>query len=155
MIRWRSSLIYGSKQQGLIWCTASGLGLPFIGVIDLIADLDSKRAVVDFKTSASAYEDHEVLLSDQLTAYQLAEPDAEETALCVLVKTKEPQIEWHRAERRGDHLVEFLAKTEYLAGEIAAKRFYRRPGKWCSWCDYLPVCTHNQQQIRETLIQIR
>jgi hypothetical protein len=31
-------------------------------------------------------------LSDQLTAYQLAELDAEQMALCVLVKTKEPKI---------------------------------------------------------------
>jgi len=27
------------------------------------------------------------ILSDQLTAYQLAKPEAEQTALCVLVKT--------------------------------------------------------------------
>jgi hypothetical protein len=29
---------------------------------------------------------------DQLTAYKLAEPQVEQSALCVLVKTKEPQM---------------------------------------------------------------
>ncbi len=51
----------------------TGFDIPIVGVIDLIADLDGKRTVLDFKTSGSAYEDHEVILSDQLTAYQLAE----------------------------------------------------------------------------------
>jgi len=131
------------------------LDLPFVGVIDLVADLDGKKTVVDFKTAASSYEDHEVALSDQLTAYQLAEPDAEQTALCVFVKTKAPRIEWHLAERTGAQLVEFLAKVDYVAREIAARRFYKRPGRWCSWCDFLPVCLGDSQKVRETLVQIR
>ena len=43
------------------------LDLPLVGIIDLVADVDGKRTVVDFKTSSSAYQDHEVNLSDQLT----------------------------------------------------------------------------------------
>ena len=54
---------------------------------------------MDFKTSGSAFDAHEVILSDQLTAYNLAEPGAERLALCVLVKTKEPKIEWHVISR--------------------------------------------------------
>jgi hypothetical protein len=133
----------------------TSLDLPFVGVIDLVAALDGKHTVVDFKTASSAYEDHEVLLSDQLTAYRLAEPDAEQAALCVFVKTKEPRIEWHQARRNGDQLIEFLAKVDYVAHEIAASRFYKRPGKWCSWCDYLPVCTGDREKASATLIQIR
>src|SRR5437764_13086347 len=34
-------------------------------------------SVIDFKTSGSSYADHEAKLSDQLTAYQIAEPEAE------------------------------------------------------------------------------
>jgi predicted choloylglycine hydrolase len=48
--------------------------------------------VIDFKTAKSAYPEYEVALSDQLTTYQLAEPDAEQVAFCVFVKTKEPRI---------------------------------------------------------------
>ena len=133
----------------------TSLDQPFVGIIDLVANLDGKKTVVDFKTAGSAYDEHEAMLSDQLTSYQLAAPDAKQGTLCVLVKTKEPQIDWHVTQRGGQQLVEFLAKTEYIAGEIAARHFYRRPGKWCSWCDYLPVCTGNAKQISETLVQIR
>lgn len=133
----------------------TGLDLPFIGVIDLVADLDGKRTVVDFKTSGSAFEDHEAVLSDQLTAYQLAEPDAEQTALCVLIKAKDPKIEWHLSKRNGDQLVEFLAKADLVAHDITAGRFYKRPGKWCAWCDYLPVCVGDTRRVEESLMQIR
>src|SRR6266516_2872322 len=111
----------------------TSLDLPFVGVIDLVADLDGKQTVVDFKTANAAYQEHEAVLSDQLTAYQLAEPEAEQTALCVLVKTKEPKIEWHLAARSGEDLAEFLVKVDLLAHDIADGRFYKRPGKWCSW----------------------
>src|SRR5438876_944238 len=128
----------------------TSLGLPLVGFIDLVADLDGKRAVVDFKTASTGYDDHEVVLSDQLTAYQLAEPEAEQAALCVFVKTKEPQIDWLVGARSGADLVVFLEKVEYIAGEIAAGRFYKRPGKWCGWCDYLPVCTGDRRRAQET-----
>lgn len=131
-----------------------GLALPLIGATDLVADLDERTTVIDFKTAASAYEAHEAALSDQLTAYQLAEPEAEQTALCVLVKTKEPRIEWFVEERKPKQLGEFVAKAEYVAGEITAGRFYKRPGKWCAWCDYLPVCLGNQKAVEETLVRV-
>ena len=109
----------------------TSLDLPFVGVIDLVADLDGKRTVVDFKTANAAYQEHEAVLSDQLTAYQLAEPEAEQTAPCVLVKTKEPKIEWHVARRSGDDLTEFLEKADHIAHKVADGRFSKRPGKWC------------------------
>jgi CRISPR/Cas system-associated exonuclease Cas4 (RecB family) len=127
---------------------------PFVGVIDLVAEVDGKRTVVDFKTSGSAYAEHEVRLSDQLTAYQLAEPEAERMALCVLVKTKEPKIEWHVSERSADDLVDYLAKAGHVAREINAGRFYKRPGMWCAWCDFLPVCLRDDRKIAETLVRL-
>ena len=124
-------------------------------MIDLIADLDGKRTVVDFKTANTAYQQHEAIQSDQLTAYQLAEPEAEQAALCVLVKSKEPKIGWHLATRSGEDLAEFIAKAEHIAREIVTNHFYKRPGKWCSWCDYLPVCVKDEKRIDETLVRIR
>lgn len=131
------------------------LGLPFVGVIDLVARLDENQTVVDFKTAGATYQPHEVALADQLTAYQLAEPSASRVAFCVFVKTKVPQIEWHTTRRTGAQLAEYVAKVEHLAHEITAGRFYKRPGKWCAWCDYRPVCMGDAQTARETLIQIR
>ena len=95
------------------------------------------------------------MLSDQLTTYQLAEPTAEQAALCVFVKTKEPQIEWHLSTRTGEQMGEFLDKADLIAHEIASAHFYKRPGKWCSWCDYLPMCVGDKTKASEMLVQIR
>jgi RecB family exonuclease len=135
--------------------TVTGLGKPFVGVVDLVCDLDGKRTVVDFKTAASSYAPHDVVLADQLTVYLLAEPDALQAAFCVLVKTKEPKIEWHVATRSGEQLAEYVGKVDLVAHDIEAGRFYKRPGMWCSWCDFLPVCLGDKQKVQETLIQVR
>ena len=48
-----------------------------------------------------------------------------------------------------------LEKVQMIGRAITAAEFCRRSGKWCSWCDYLPVCLGDQRQIDATLIQIR
>src|SRR6266516_7421990 len=63
-------------------------------------------------------------------------------------KTKEPKIEWHWATRSGEGLAELLVKTNYVGREIADGRFYKRPGKWCSWCDYLPVGVEDEKRAK-------
>lgn len=80
----------------------SSLDLPVVGIIDLVADVQGTSTVVDFKTSGTSYPEHEAQMSDQLTAYQLAEPTAQQAALCVLVRTKEPRIEWQVTKRSGE-----------------------------------------------------
>ena len=93
-------------------------------------------------------------LSDQLTAYTLAEPEAEQVALCILVKTKEPRIEWHFAKRGAGDLAEYLDKVRLVSDDIAAAKFYKRPGKHCAWCDFLPVCLGDKKKARDTLVRI-
>jgi len=132
----------------------TSLNLALVGVIDLVAELDDVRTVIDFKTAVSAYQDHDVQLSDQLTAYQLAEPGAAQVALCVFVRTKEPRIDWYLSARQPAHLAEYLTKAGVVAHAIAAGHFYKRPGKWCGYCDFLPVCLGDQEKVRETLVQV-
>lgn len=134
--------------------SVTSLNLPFVGIIDLMAEYGDLKTVIDFKTSAQSYEDHEVHLADQLTGYCLAKPEAEQAAICVLVKTKEPRIEWHLTTREGDQLTEFLVKAEYVASDIAASRFYKKAGKHCAWCDYRPICLRDKRKADETLVQI-
>lgn len=136
------------------WLAVTTLNLPLVGVIDLVADFDGVRTVIDFKTAAAAYQAHEVALSDQLTAYHLAEPDVEQVALCVLVKTKEPRIDWYVARRKPEMLVEYLVKAELVGRAINAGHFYKRPGKWCSYCDFLPMCLGDREKVRETLVVV-
>lgn len=45
--------------------------------------------------------------------------------------------------------------TQLITDEITARHFYKRLGKWCAWCDYLPVCLGEKRRIEETLVQIR
>jgi putative RecB family exonuclease len=130
------------------------LDTPFIGSIDLVAEVDDRTTVIDFKTAGSEYDSWEAALSDQLTAYALAEPAARQVALCVLVKTKEPRIEWHFAERNGTHLTEYLRKVRMVSDDIAAGKFYKRTGKHCSYCDFLPVCLGDRKKAQETLVKI-
>ena len=130
------------------------LDLPFVGMADLVAQVNGLKTVVDFKTSGSDYEDHEVILSDQLTAYWLADPEAQKVALCVLVKTKEPKIEWHFAERDAERLAEYLAKVQIISEDIHTGKYYKRPGKHCSYCDFLPVCLGDPEKVQETLVRI-
>ena len=132
----------------------ASLPLPFVGIMDLVAEVNGGIAVIDFKTAASAYDDHEVTLSDQLTAYSLAEPDATKVAFCVFVKTKEPRIEWHFAKRSANERAEYVEKVRLVSKDIAAGKFYKRPGKHCAYCDFLPLCMGDQKTAQETLVRI-
>lgn len=131
----------------------NGLDLPFIGILDLVAEVGGQMTIVDHKTAGATYDDHESEMSDQLTAYKLAEPEVENIALWVFVKTKEPQIEWYPSKRASNQLTDYISKLGYVAKEISAGHFYKRPGMWCSWCDFLPVCLGDKKKINETLVQ--
>src|SRR5437016_5083261 len=132
----------------------TALDAPFVGIIDLVGQVDDRLTVIDFKTAGADFQEHEAALSDQLTAYALAEPEAEQVALCVLVKTKEPRIEWHFAKRSADALAEYLEKVRLVSDDIAAGKFYKRPGRHCAYCDFLPVCLNNKKRAQETLVRI-
>jgi len=125
-----------------------------VTVLDLVAEVNGKKTLVEFKTAATDFERFEVELMDQATAYHLADPEIEQVAVCVLVKTKKPQIRWHFTRRSPDDVIEYLEKVDTVTGAIRAGVFYRRPGKWCRQCEYLPVCTGDQKKTKETLIKI-
>jgi hypothetical protein len=118
-----------------------------------VSDLDEKTTVVDFKTSASAYVEYEVTLSDQLTAYQLAEPDVN-SRLCAL-KLKESRIEWHNAKREGQQLIEYLTKalnTSPMKSTPATFISGRESGVGA--IIYL-FALEIRSRLRETLVQMR
>ncbi|HTS16972.1 MAG TPA: PD-(D/E)XK nuclease family protein [Verrucomicrobiae bacterium] len=90
----------------------------------------------------------------RLTAYKLARPQVERSALWVLVKTREPQILRQPTIRTGDELGEYLAKVGYVAREIANGHFHKRPDMWCAWCDYRPVCLGDKRKAEESLVTV-
>lgn len=133
----------------------TSIDLPLTGIIDLVAVVEDREMIVDWKTAGAAYGSHQAALSDQLTLYQLAEPSVESLALCVLVKTKTPKIEWFKTRRTPAELAEFLVKAGYVARDIQAGRFFKRPGMHCSWCDFLPICLGDQIAAANTLLRVR
>jgi CRISPR/Cas system-associated exonuclease Cas4 (RecB family) len=132
----------------------TNVNLSFIGIIDLIAEKEGKRTLVEFKTAVSDFEDYEVALADQRTAYQLAEPDVEQVAVCVFVKSKKPKIEWHITQRTPEQVIEYLQKAELVTDQIERGNFYKRPGKWCRQCEFLPVCLNDKKKAEQTLVRI-
>lgn len=72
----------------------------------------------------------------------------------MLVKTKEPRIEWHFAERDAGRLAEYLAKVQIISEDIATGTFYKRPGRRCGYCDFLPVCFGDRNKAQQTLLKI-
>ena len=44
--------------------------------------------------------------------------------------------------------------TELVAGQIEQGKFYKQPSKWYRQCEFLPVCTGNECEARETLVKL-
>jgi hypothetical protein len=134
--------------------TLTNLNLPFVGIIDLVGEVDKKITLVDFKTAGIDFEEYEVELLDQLTAYQLACPEVEQAALCIFLKQKKPRIVWHLTRRDPSQVMEYLQKAETVADQIARGVFYKRFGRWCRQCEFLPLCLGDQAKAAKTLIRI-
>jgi ATP-dependent exoDNAse (exonuclease V) beta subunit len=131
--------------------TLSNLHLPF--VIDLVAEMAGKLILIDWKTAGSDFEEFEVELLDQLTAYQLARPEVEQTAVCVFLKQKKPRIVWHLTRREPSHVVEYLHKAEAVTDQIARGVFYKRFGRRCRQREFLPLCLGDQAKAEKTLVK--
>jgi hypothetical protein len=84
----------------------------------------------------------------------LIEPDVEQAVVCVFVKTKKPRIEWHSTRRTPEQVIEYLNKVELISEQIGRQNFYKRPGKWCRQCEFLPVCLDDKRKMTETLVRI-
>lgn len=131
----------------------SNLDVPFVGVIDLLGRIGGRTVVVDFKTSSSAFADYDAPMSDQLTGYRLAHPDADDAAFCVLRKCKEPKIDWHFAGSATDQLPAFTRKLETVGHQIADEQFFRRPGQHCRSCPFLAICMGGDP--RESAVKVQ
>jgi hypothetical protein len=102
--------------------------------------LHGTKTLVEFKTAVNDGGEHDVLLSDQLTAYRLAEPDVERPAICVFVKKARRKLSGTSPSARPNSRIEYLRKVEMMARQITQRVFYKRVGFWCRQCDFLPLC---------------
>ena len=125
--------------------TGEDLGLPLVGVIDLLLETQEGVVVVDCKTAASASYcelQHEI----QLTAYAYLVRDIfgrAESSLEIrqLVKTKTPKIVTHRFEPRNSrHFRRFFDIVREYKGALDRGVFNCRPSWNCSMCEHKTLC---------------
>lgn len=122
--------------------TGEDLGIPLLGIVDLILDGGDGPIVVDFKTSARSAPPFEVTHEIQLTSYawlyrQLTGECESGLQIRSLIKTKQPKIETHRYPPRTDsHFRRLFAVLREYLDALHAGRFNYRPGFGCGMCDF-------------------
>ena len=118
------------------------LGMPLLGVVDLIQATEGGDQIIDFKTSSRSGPPFEVTHEVQLSCYaylyrQMTGKDESGLEIRSLVKTKKPKIDCHsypaRSPQHFDRLFRII--REYLDA-LHAGRFNYRPGWACGMCDH-------------------
>ena len=122
--------------------TAEDLGIPLLGVVDLIVPGDSSSVVVDFKTSAKSGPPCEKVHEVQLSAYSYlyrATTQQAESGLQIrsLIKTKTPKIECREYPARSEsQLRRFFQIVRAYLDDLDRGRFVHRPGFGCTMCEF-------------------
>lgn len=115
---------------------------------------DAKQAITgaivvpDVKTSAGSYDPGLVFVDEQLTFYALLAEQSlglsvDYVGFIVLVKTKEPRVEWHYAKRTEEDFKELAWKAYRTNSRIESGEFPKRSFKTFScpsFCDFYPLC---------------
>ena len=87
--------------------TGEDLGMPLVGVVDLVLDGDAGPTICDFKTAARSSEPMAISHEIQLTSYawlyrQLTGRKEAGLEIMSLIKTKQPKVEFHPYPARTD-----------------------------------------------------
>jgi len=118
------------------------LGIPLVGVIDLVLEEAAGPLVTDFKTAARSNAALEITHEIQLSSYSYLlrhSLQRREAGLEIrsLVKTKVPQIQFQRYTARTEqHFRRLFAAIRAYLEDLDRGSFVYRPGLGCSMCDY-------------------
>ncbi len=122
--------------------TDEDLGIPLLGIVDLVLDDPDGPVIRDFKTSSRSAPPFEVTHEIQLTSYGYLfrrTTGQEEVGLEIhsLIKTKTPKIEGHRYPARTDaHFRRLFGVIREYLDALDRGRFNYRPGWGCGMCDF-------------------
>lgn len=122
--------------------TGEDLGIPLLGIVDLILAAEEGPVIVDFKSSSRSAPPFEVTHEVQLSSYaylyrQLTGQRESGLEIRSLVKTKTPKIETHAYAARSErHLARLFAVIREYLDCLDSGRFNFRPGWGCSMCDF-------------------
>jgi putative RecB family exonuclease len=118
------------------------LGLPLVGVIDLVLDQASRPLIIDFKTSARSAEPLEITNEIQLSCYaylyrHCSSQREDAVEIRTLVKTKLPRVESYRYPARSvAHFGRLLSAIRAYLDDLDKGKFTFRPGFGCTMCDF-------------------
>ena len=118
------------------------LGIPLVGVIDLVLEEAAGPLVTDFKTAARSNAALEITHEIQLSSYSYLlrhSLQRQEAGLEIrsLIKTKVPQVQFHRyAARTERHFRRLFAAIRAYLDDLDRGDFVYRPGLGCSMCDF-------------------
>lgn len=122
--------------------TGQDLGIPLVGILDLVLDRGDGPTIVDFKTSSRAGRPLAITHELQLTAYAylfrhvsgLPEAGLE---IHSLAKTKAPRVGRHANPRRDNrHFRRLFAVIHAYLDDMESRRFVMRPGWGCGGCEF-------------------
>jgi CRISPR/Cas system-associated exonuclease Cas4 (RecB family) len=126
--------------------TGEDLGITLLRIVDLVLDGKDGPVICDFKTSAPSSTPQELAHEIQLTCYAYLLHQAtglSETGLEIrsLIKTKKPQITFHRfTARRLSHMRRLFAVIRVYLDDLEQQRFVYRSGWTCGGCDFSDQC---------------
>jgi hypothetical protein len=139
-------------------------GLPggneFVSYIDAIGELDRKRCLIDWKTTASRYpEEPEGLLSldPQMICYSWIS-GIQDVALVVFVRKSVPEIQYLRTSISDEQCREYARLVEMTVKQIESGQFpshsgIRFPQNGCVSCSHLGLCLDSPELITANLIR--
>jgi hypothetical protein len=122
--------------------SGQSLGIPLLGVIDLVLPGADGAIITDFKTTARGGElleiTHEIQLSCYSYLFRQTSPLAEEALeIRNLVKTKTPRVEHHRyGPRCPAHYLRLCAVIRAYLDALDAGTYYIRPSHLCAACEF-------------------
>lgn len=125
--------------------TGEDVGIPLVGIVDLILQEECGHVIVDFKTSATSSLcalQHELQLTSYAYLFRTATEQHElRSEIRQLVKTKTPKIQTHRFPRRTDeHFTRFFGVVREYLDALDKGVFNYRPGWTCSMCEHHGTC---------------
>ena len=132
-------------------------------IVDLIAPIDGKMTVLDWKTSDREYDELRPELDEQLSAGQVAAEQThqlriEQVGLGVLLWTGTPAVQALIVPaRQGMELAHFIASAKAIDDQILRKQFHKNPEACFQWgrCEMYPLCYRSARAKVDELLEKR
>ncbi len=134
------------------------LPISLVGIVDLLDQLDGIPRPLEIKTRSRKADDWSVRISLEMTAYaywvkyttMLSSDEDVPVGYINIIKTKTPTIQQQAGVRAMRDFLDFYRTAKAVWENIMEERFYRNPGTHCNWCNFIPICRRDRDEIIKT-----